>query len=101
MKKLLVFALSLVVMVSCTPAGTINHYGTSVINNDSIEVSRYYFEKGESVMIAKLKNSNVITTSYVVGSDENKSYHNDITISPLGKNEIVYEDDSIIVIKKH
>lgn len=90
MKKLITLALSLIILNSCTPAGTLEHVNKGI--NDSIEIYKYYFEKGNYVYISRFKNEHkVITTTY--DEQQGKSHE---TIG----NVIIFENDSIQIIRK-
>lgn len=98
-KSILLIASILLVLTSCTPAGTVENVDRG--DNDSINLVRYYYADGNSIYLATMKQKpNVITATYQTGG-KNKTTHIDVTITPESKNEVIYENDSILVIRKH
>lgn len=90
--RLTLFLLLSVMMISCEtkPVGTLEDVDQA--KNDSIEVYRYHFREGDWVYVSRFKNCpNIVTTTYKV--KEGKTTVN-------RGNIIIYENDSIQIIRK-
>jgi hypothetical protein len=88
----LILGLFLISLLSCTKAGTLEHINRQDINSN-IEVYRYFFEDGEFVYVSRFKNEpKVQTTTW--SEIEGKHSH-------IRANIVIYENDSIIVMKKN
>ena len=89
MKYILNFIL-VICLISCEKAGTIVQVDNG--RNSNIEVFRYYYQDGSFVYVSRFKNSkNVQTTTWTESDGES---------TDTRANVVIYENDSIKVIKK-
>ncbi len=111
MKKIVLFILVALTIVSCTDAGTIEN--ADMGNHPKYKFEKYWYEDGDYVIIAERKDDPTLRT---VTRDEVKRSGNTtytekyITIIDDGvkqdgtyvfnKNQILLENDSIIIIRK-
>jgi len=97
MKRLFYLLVVLFVVASCTDAGTKEKVGGDYF--DDVEIYRYYYEDGNFVYVAKHKSSPDITTT-TWSESHGKTHTTRGAISIDSTNTVLYENDSIIVIRK-
>lgn len=90
MKKLITLALGLIILNSCTPAGTIEHVNKGL--NDTIEIYRYYYSDGNYVYVSRFKHEpKIVTTTYQEPSGDSEVTRGNV---------IILDNDSILMIRK-
>lgn len=97
MKKILYLLIFSFLVNSCKEAGTKEKIGADYF--DDVEIYRYYYEENEYVYVAKHKSSpDIITTTWSERNGKTNTIRGAISIDST--NNVLYENDSIIVIRK-
>lgn len=92
MKNIIILLLA-VMVTSCQPTGTVTKLGTT---NDSIELSRYYYSPGSSVIIARHKSCPHIETVTYPNSNTQESV---VTVHKV-QDSGLFKNDSIRILGK-
>ncbi len=91
MKKIIIASIIAVIFTACTPAGTMEMV-SPLSDTSNVEVYRYYYDKGCWVYISRFKDQpNIQTTTWTVRHGK--------TSTTMG-NVVIYENDSIQIIRK-
>ena len=107
MKKIVLFILVALTIVSCTDAGTVEKIDNG--NSSKYNIERYYYKNGQSIIIAERKNDpNLRTVTYTTKSGKNNVTHTNLIDDGVqkdgtyvfNKNQVLLENDSIIIIRK-
>lgn len=84
-------------ITACTEAGTKEKVGADYF--DDVEIYRYYYDDGDFVYVAKHKSSpDITTTTWRESHGKTSTTRGAISIDST--NTVLYENDSIIVIRK-
>ena len=86
-----VYAMLVVVLSSCTDAGTLKRVDKG--NNEQIEVFKYFYDDGEYVYVARFKDTpNVVSTTW-------QEQQGKVRVEK--GNVVIFENDSIQVVLKN